>query len=412
VSFFFFSLFNTFVLFIKYIFSHSQNTFFMESFLILGGYNYANRRLVYEFNKQGKDARIVKPDYLLPFVSDTKADRIYIQNNEDKPRRIYKKYVDCIVPRIGYDLQFYSKCVEQLNKNIGIPTTADATGLLNAQDKIRTIQLLSQNGIKTPRTFAVKSSMNMAFMVDALGGFPIVAKLIYGSRGVGIFILTDELSGSTALDAFTSQGHSLLLQQFIETAKDDKRKHDFRAVVVDGKVVASIKRNSVGGDFRTNASIKEDCEGVELDDDMQVIAIQAAKAVGLDCAGVDLARDCETGEVYVYEVNGNFNFKSTEKFSEKNVAKTIVDFAIKQSGKSISIDASRQTAAKNDVPYCFSISTGGGIPFLTFPESEDGENDELEMSSNGTAKPIRYNHEQLKASIGEKSIFHSPIKPL
>jgi ribosomal protein S6--L-glutamate ligase len=412
VSFFFFRLFNTFALFIKNIFYHLQNTFIMSSFLILGGYNYANRRLVYEFEKLGKEARIIKPDYLLPFVSDTKADRIYIQNDSDKPRRIYKNSVNCIVPRIGYDLQFYSKCVEQLNKNIGIPTTADATALLNAQDKIRTIQLLSQNGIKTPRTFAVKSAKNVAFMVDTLGGFPVVAKLIYGSRGVGIFILTDELSGATALDAFTSQGHSLLLQQFIETAKDDKRKHDFRAVVVDGKIVASIKRNSVGGDFRTNASIKEDCEDVELDEDMKAIAIKAAKAVGLDCAGVDLARDCETGEVYVYEVNGNFNFKSTEKFSKKNVAKTIVEFAIKQSGKDITIDASRQSPLSNDVSFSvLNAHKSIGIPFLSVEDTDNELGEDLEMSSNGTAKPIRYHHEMLKASIGEQSIFNSPIKP-
>ena len=409
LSFFKITLYRTFALLVTIIFFTIQNTFKM-SFIILGGYNYANRRLIYEFEKLGKQARIVKPDYLLPFVSDTKADRIYIQNDSDKPRRIYKNSVSCIVPRIGYDLQFYSKCVEQLNKNIGIPTTADATALLNAQDKIRTIQLLSQNGIKTPRTFAVKSAKNVAFMVDTLGGFPVVAKLIYGSRGVGIFILTDELSGSTALDAFTSQGHSLLLQQFVETAKDDTRKHDFRAVVIDGQVVASIKRNSVGGDFRTNASLKEDCEAVELDEDMKAIAIKAAFAVGLDCAGVDLARDCETGEVYCYEVNGNFNFKSTEKFSQKNVAKAIVEFAIKQSGEKIEVDATRNTPLSNDTA-CSLIHAqkGEGIPFLVFPESDDKESDELEMSSNGTAKPINVNTEKFKMSIGEPSIF-SPSK--
>lgn len=301
-----------------------------KKFLILGIPNYANRRILFELNQMGMNARILNPQQLLPFVNDKRDDRIYIQRpGHNEPKRIYKKSLTAIVPRIGGNLQFYSKAVEHIENNIGIPSTASAVGLLNAQDKITTIQMLSQHGIKTPKTFAVKKTDNLEWVVDKLGGFPVVAKLIYGSQGIGVFILTEPLSASTALDAFSSQGHALLLQQFIETAEKDNAKHDFRAVVVDGKVVAAIKRKSVGKDFRTNASIKEDCEKATLTDEMNDIAIRAAAAVGLACAGVDLAVDINTGEIYCYEVNGNFNFKSTEKFSKINVGKFIAEYAVK-----------------------------------------------------------------------------------
>lgn len=352
-----------------------------KKILILGIRNYANRRILNELKKKGVDARILSPANLLPFINDKRDDRLYIQRPyPHEPKRVYKNSLTAIVPRVGNDLQFYSKSVEHVNKNIGIPSTASATGLLNAQDKIRTIQLLSQNGIKTPKTIPIKKANNLDWIVDSLGGFPVVAKLIYGSQGIGVFILTEPLGASTALDAFASQGHSLLLQQFIETAEKDKQKHDFRAVVVDGKVVASIRRNSVGKDFRTNASLKEDCEGCELDDEMKDIAIRAAQAVGLTCAGVDLARDFITGEIYCYEVNGNFNFKSTEKFSKKNVAKAIAEYAIKigEVGEGIS---SNQLSYVPDAFNIDLLAKDDGIDFLDFGDDDDDDEDFTDMES-------------------------------
>lgn len=370
-----------------------------KKFLILGSRNYANRRILHEFNQMGHRAEIIDPSRLLPYITDTQNDRIYVMsaaNNE--PKRIYKNTISGIIPRIGTDLQFYGKSVEHMNKNIGIPSTATAHGLLTAHDKIKTVQVLSQNGIKTPRTFPVKKVYNLSWIVGKLGGFPVVAKTITGSQGVGVFILTESLSASTGLDAFTAQGNSLLLQQFIETAKAGQKKHDFRAVVVNGEVVAAIRRNSVGEDFRTNASLVEDCEGVELSDEMKQIAIKSAAACGLACAGVDIAKDAATGEMYVYEVNGNFNFKSTEKFSKKNVALKIAQYAVSISTATPSVSdaekaqmsahlrqiAGLRSFSQTDNELDISpIASTDGIPFLHFPQTDEGDG-ELEMSAFGT----------------------------
>lgn len=355
-----------------------------KKIIVLGIRNYANRRILYELKQMGIKARIMHPQQLLPFVNDKRDDRIYIQRDDrDEPKRIYKKTLTAVIPRIGSDLQFYSKSVEHIQFNIGIASTASAQALLNAQDKIRTIQLLSQSGIKTPKTFAVKKADNLEWIVKKLGGFPVVAKLIYGSQGIGVFILTEPLGASTALDAFSSQGHSLLLQQFIETAEKDQAKHDFRAVVVDGKVVAAIKRKSVGKDFRTNASLKEDCERAELSDEMKDIAIRAAAAVGLNCAGVDLARDVNTGEIYCYEVNGNFNFKSTEKYSGENVAKAIAEYAAKIGMEGNDAKAAPESQSRFDSQEpgleIEHLNDDAGIPFGTFPEDDEpGALDDME----------------------------------
>ncbi len=351
-----------------------------RKFLILGIPNFANRRILYELRAMGYEAKLLNPKQLLPFINDKRNDRIYVQyQSQSEPQRVYKKSVSAIVPRIGGNLQFYSKIVEHLNKNIGIPSTSAADGLLNAQDKIKTIQLLSQNAVKTPRTFGVKEVYNIHWLVKKLNGFPVVAKLVYGSQGIGVFILTEPLSASTAIQAFCSQGHNLLLQQFIETATDNNKKHDFRYVVVDGKVVARMKRNSVGTDFRTNASLKEDCENAAPDAQMDEIALKAAAAVGLACAGVDLAKEVATGDIYCYEVNGNFNFKSTEKFTKVNVAKSIAEYAVRLAFSDTKVVSEPTFSERLHEPE-FNISSLGevkGIPFGTELENESDENDEF-----------------------------------
>jgi ribosomal protein S6--L-glutamate ligase len=372
----------------------------IKKFLILGSRNYANRRILWELNQMGHRAEIIDSLRLLPYITDTQNDRIYVMSpTSSEPKRIYKKTISCIIPRIGTDLQFHSKSVEHINNNIGIPSTVTSHALLTAQDKIKTVQVLSQNGIKTPRTFPVKKVNNLAWIVEKLGGFPVVAKLIFGSQGIGVFILTEALSASTGLDAFSSQGHALLLQQFIETAKKDQQKHDFRAVVVNGEVVAAIRRNSVGEDFRTNASLVEDCEGVELDSVMIDIAIKSAAACGLTCAGVDIAKDAETGEIYVYEVNGNFNFKSTEKFSKKNVALKIAEYAV-----SIAAVDAPSVSDQNELSIS-PIGSTDGIQFLYFPETDESEG-ELEMSAFGK-KSANVLFENIKHGMNVEKAFKS-----
>lgn len=384
----------------------------MKDFLIIGGYNYANRRLLHEFRQLGHESRILAPENLLPYIHDKKGDRMYLLTDTDEPKRLFKNSLACIIPRIGYDLQFFSKAVLHISRNIGIPTTATADGLLNAQDKIKTVQLLSQNGIKTPKTFAIKKAKNVEFIVKTLGGFPVVAKLIYGSRGVGVFILESELAASTTLDAFTSQGHSLLLQQFIETAKADEQKHDFRAVVVDGEVLAAFKRKSVGKDFRTNASLHDEGEAAELDEEMTQTALKSAAAVGLSVAGVDLARDVNTGEVYVYEVNGNMNYKSTEKFSGKNVAKKIAEYAVKISGVPVKMDSEDLSAAfgfGHDTFNVLHLQKGVGIPFGEFSNENDGDHEDLECSTPRANFSVE--NEKLKKQMGFASFFSiNPLK--
>ncbi len=297
----------------------------MKKFIILGSHNYANKRIKKELTLLGYSSLIVDPANVIFDASEKEPKEIFFASESDPtPQSLKISDILGVIPRIGRDLAFFSRVVEFF-QTCRLPTTATATALTNAQDKVLCTLLLGRTGVQVPKTIAMPTPQNIAFIADKLGGFPLVAKTVTGSQGVGVFILRDVENAQTTLEAFNEK---FLLCEFVQTASDAEPKHDYRAVVIGGEVVASIKRKSVGDDFRTNASLHEDCEGVELSDKMKNIALQAANAVGLACAGVDLAVNSTTGETVCYEVNGNFNFFSTEKYSKKNVAKKIAEYAV------------------------------------------------------------------------------------
>jgi len=99
---------------------------------------------------------------------------------------------------------------------------------------------------------------------------------------------------------------------------------DIRAFVVNGKVVASMMRQSLDDDFRSNLHQGGEGVKVKLSLEERNTARKAAKAMGLQVCGVDMMRS-ERGPL-VLEVNASPGFH-IEKVTERNVASRVIDYA-------------------------------------------------------------------------------------
>jgi len=110
------------------------------------------------------------------------------------------------------------------------------------------------------------------------------------------------------------------VQEFIKEAEGA----DIRCVVVGGKVVAAMKRQGAPGEFRSNLHRGGSAEKVKISPDERAVAISAAKAMGLNVAGVDLLRS-NHGPV-VLEVNSSPGLEGIEQSSKKDVAGMIIEF--------------------------------------------------------------------------------------
>jgi ribosomal protein S6--L-glutamate ligase len=116
-----------------------------------------------------------------------------------------------------------------------------------------------------------------------------------------------------------------LVQEFIEESAGT----DIRAFVVGGKVVASMKRQSLDDDFRSNLHQGGEGTVVKLTDEERKVAVKAAKAMGLPFCGVDMMQS-DRGPL-VLEINPSPGF-GIEKVTGRNVAEKVIEY-IEQNAK-------------------------------------------------------------------------------
>jgi ribosomal protein S6--L-glutamate ligase len=123
------------------------------------------------------------------------------------------------------------------------------------------------------------------------------------------------------VETLQSMGQETILQQFVKGA----RGRDLRMVVVGGRVVATMRRRSSRGEFRSNMHRGATAEAVEPSQAYRKTAIAAARILGLEIAGVDVL-ETTRGPVLL-EVNGSPGLEGIEQICKVDVAAAIVALA-------------------------------------------------------------------------------------
>lgn len=201
----------------------------------------------------------------------------------------------------------------------GITVINSSYAFRRAKDKYATLYTLKKAGIRVPRTVVTES---LSAAVRAVRAFSsVVIKPLIGARGLGV-IHTDNFDlAYRVLKSLYSLGLVLYVQEYIE-----KPNRDIRAFVIGDEVVASMYRYSPPGEWKTNISIGGKAEAVKLEKELEELAVKAAKAIGLDYAGVDII---ETNEgPMVIEVNAAPSWHGLQKVSKVNIADKIIKFII------------------------------------------------------------------------------------
>jgi ribosomal protein S6--L-glutamate ligase len=160
-----------------------------------------------------------------------------------------------------------------------------------------------------------------------VGGAPLVIKVARGSQGVGVVLAETRKAARSIIQAFYSQNVNILVQDFIEEAHGE----DIRAFVIDGKVVAAMKRKTLDEDeFRSNINLGGKGEKVELTPREERAAIKAAKVMHLSIAGVDILRS-KRGPL-VMEVNAFPMLAGVEAATKVDIADQIIQYVERKVG--------------------------------------------------------------------------------
>ncbi len=305
----------------------------------------ATKSIIDAGKKRNHEMTVLDPSFLYLLISDAVNgyDRIYDgYNAESKPVRIKLNEVDAVISRIGTNLAYGCSVLHHFKYNLGVFTTQSPEGLLTASDKLLSLQKISAAKLKVPKTIIADNGVHLDFMLDIIGGLPAIAKMLHGSQGIGVIPLFSKAQTVATIQSFYKSKTKLLLQQFIETDKNNAK--DVRAIVIDGKVIVAMERSSNTDDVRANISLGGSGKKIDLSDADKQICTDAAKACNLDCAGVDIIQSAD-GKTYVIEVNGNYGYH-VETITKTDISTPLIEFCERNGKKQnviVSTDGKKET---------------------------------------------------------------------
>src|SRR5690606_17678499 len=204
----------------------------------------------------------------------------------------------------------------------GVYSASSSIAISRSRDKLRSMQVLAKAGAGIPKTVVSRNSTDIDDLLEKLGGAPVIIKLARGTHGNGVVLAETKKAAKSVLQAFyltNEEGTNILLQEYIEESAGT----DIRAFVVGSRVVASMKRQSLDDDFRSNLHQGGSGVAIKLTDEERKTAIKAARAMGLTIAGVDMMRS-NRGPL-VLEVNASPGF-GIEQVTGRNVAGAIIEY--------------------------------------------------------------------------------------
>ncbi len=227
---------------------------------------------------------------------------------------------DAVIPRIGASITFYGLAVLRQFEMMGVWPLNESVAIGRSRDKLRSLQLLSREGIGLPVTGFANSARQAEEMIRMVNGPPVVIKLLEGTQGIGVILSNTMSSAKSVFEAFRGAKINILVQEFIKEAGGA----DIRAFVVGNRVVGAMMRQGEPGEFRSNLHRGGSTSQIRITPEERSTAVRAAKVMGLNVAGVDLLRS-NHGPVLM-EVNSSPGLEGIEKATGFDIAGRIISF--------------------------------------------------------------------------------------
>ena len=268
---------------------------------------YSNKRIMEAGEMRGHEMHFlnIKECYM---KLDAKTPEIHYRGG------IILNKFDAIIPRIRPSITFYGCALTRQFEALNVFCLNSSTAITQSRDKLFSLQLLLQSGIDIPTTGFANSPLDTNDLIKMVGGPPLIVKLLEGTQGKGVVLAETKKAAESVINAFKSLNANILVQEFIKEANGK----DLRLFVVDGKVVATIQREAMPGEFRANIHLGGTASVIKPTSEEKKIAIRAAKAMDLKVAGVDIIRS--TKGPLLLEVNSSPGLEGIEGATNKDIA--------------------------------------------------------------------------------------------
>ena len=280
---------------------------------------YSTRRLKEAAEQRGHEALVL--DHL----------RCSLVNQKFDPGILYQgkrlENIDAIIPRIGASVSFFGTAVVRQFEMQGVFSVNSSIAIVRSRDKLRSLQIFSRHNIDIPKTVFANHPRYVDELLREIGGAPVVIKLLEGTQGIGVVLAETRKAAKSVIEAFYGLDANILIQEYIREAGGA----DIRAFIVDGKVIGAMRRQGAEGEFRSNLHRGGSAQMIKLKKAEREIAMQAAKAMGLNVCGVDMI--LSSRGPLVLEVNSSPGLEGIEKATGHDIAGNIIEYIERQAGK-------------------------------------------------------------------------------
>ncbi len=277
-----------------------------------GSLNYTTKRLKEVALEHGHDTQVI--NYAMCYMTMEKGKPVVYYKGKELPR------FDAIIPRIAQSYTKYGTAVVRQFEMQGAFTTASSMAINRSRDKLRSYQIMARQDVGIPKTVFARETANLEEVVELAGGAPVIIKVARGTHGNGVVLAETRKAAKAVMQAFYVEGVNFIVQEFVTESAGT----DIRALIVGGRVVASVQRQSLDDDFRSNTHQGGVGRAVKLSIEEEKTAIRAAKAMNLPICGVDMMRSNDGPKVL--EVNSSASIKTPELITKRDVATKIIEY--------------------------------------------------------------------------------------
>jgi len=187
-------------------------------------------------------------------------------------------------------------------------------------NKYCTLALLEENGLPVPRT-AVTESQQEAIKAFHELGCDIVIKPVFGSRGIGSTRISDPDVATRIFRALAFYHNVIYLQEFVPHGFSD-----IRAFVVGKRVIAAMRRKAET--WKTNVSLGAKPEPIQLDNELESLAVKATEIIGCKIAGVDIL-ESQKGPLII-ELNSQPGWHGLQSVTKTCIADEIIEYILSE----------------------------------------------------------------------------------
>lgn len=272
---------------------------------------YSTKSLMKAGMAQNHVMEVLDPDLCTLAVEDGNPVLYYSEETVDD--------LHAVIPRIGASNTFFGSSLVRHLECMGVFCVVGAEAILQSRNKWTCNQVLAQAGIPVPRTY-LGNNHDAELLLKLFGKTPLIIKILQGTHGHGVILAETHTSALSTIQTLKTAKVRFVVQEFIAESQGS----DVRAIIVDGRVVASMKRQSKAGEFRSNLHRGGSSMDIRLTDQEESIAIKAARTLKLGVCGVDILQS-ERGPL-VLEVNSTPGLEGIETTTGIDISKSIISF--------------------------------------------------------------------------------------